>query len=130
MTNKGNTAVDYTVAFDSTNRPSIPGVAFSVSVPTIHVGKNKTVKFDVGLTADPAAMKHSRDASVANAQATPFGTLSRHFVSEAAGYVTLTPATGPALRVPVYANARPVSARRRSRRRSTSRAAATRACRR
>src|SRR6185503_2387025 len=39
----------------------------------------------------------------------PFGNFTRHFVSEAAGYVTLTPASGPVLRVPVYAAARPIS---------------------
>jgi subtilisin family serine protease len=109
VTNKGTSAATFAVAFDGTNRPAIPGVAFTTSTSSISVGNGKTAKFDVTLTADPAAMKHSRDASVGNTQATPFGTLSRHFLSEAAGYVTLTPATGPVLRVPVYATARPIS---------------------
>jgi subtilisin family serine protease len=109
VTNKGTSAATFAVAFDGTNWPAIPGVSFATSTNTISVGKGKTAKFDVTLTADPALMKHSRDASVGGTQATPFGTLSRHFLSEAAGYVTLTPATGPALRVPVYATARPIS---------------------
>jgi subtilisin family serine protease len=109
VTNKGTSAATFTVAFDGTNRPAVPGVTLTTSTSSISVGKGKTAKFDVTLTADPAAMKHSRDASVGSSQATPLGTFSRHFLSEAAGYVTLTPASGPALRVPVYATARPIS---------------------
>jgi hypothetical protein len=109
VTNKGTTAASYAVAFDGTNMPSIPGVSFTTSVASVSVSKGKTAKFDVVLTADPALMKHSRDASVGNRQATPFGNFARHFLSEAAGYVTLTPASGPVLRVPVYAAARPIS---------------------
>jgi len=109
VTNKGTSSASFTVAFDGANRPAVPGVSLATSTSTISVGKGKTAKFDVILTADPAAMKHSRDASVGSTQATPFGTLSRHFLSEAAGYVTLTPTSGPVLRVPVYATARPVS---------------------
>lgn len=59
-------------------------MTFTTSTSSISVGKGETTKFDVTLTADPAVMKHSRDASVGNTQATPFGTLSRHFLSEAA----------------------------------------------
>jgi subtilisin family serine protease len=108
--NRGGSSATYTIAYNGTNMPDVPGVAFTTSGGTVTVAPGATATFNVVLTADAASMKHSRDASVASAQATGFGNFSRHFVSEEAGYVTLTPATGPVLRVPVYAAARPASA--------------------
>src|SRR5262249_51905843 len=102
VANKGKSSVTDGVGFNGTNMPHMRGVTFRTSGGWVTVAAGATATFDVILGADPLAMKHSRDASVASSQTTGFGAFSRHFVSEEAGYVTLTPSSGPALRVPVY----------------------------
>jgi len=50
-------------------------------------------------------MRHVRDTTVADQQ----GGNARHWLSEESGLILLTPSSGPALRVPLYATARPAS---------------------
>ena len=108
--NHGASAETYALAYAA--RSSIPGVSYSfpdgssVSVPA---GGSATVV--VQLDADASQMQNTRDATVAGTQ-TVAGTTNtnpRQWLSEAAGLVTLTPSSGPQLRVPVYAAARPAS---------------------
>src|SRR4030095_2642553 len=61
--------------------------------------------FNIELTADAAAMKHVRDATMAAVQ----GANPRYYMSEESGYITLTPGSGTSLRLPVYSAPRPAS---------------------
>jgi hypothetical protein len=100
--NHGSTDLGFTVAYDA--RTTIPGV--QVTVPTsVNVPAGSSATIDVHIDADAAQMKNTRDATVAATQAG----LPRHWLSEASGLVILTPTSGPALRVPVYAAMRPAS---------------------
>jgi subtilisin family serine protease len=79
---------------------SFPGGA-SVNVPA---GGSAT--FTVQLTADASLMKHTHDPSFLESTSGN----ARSWMSEEAGYVTLTPASGQPLRLPLYAAVRPASA--------------------
>jgi subtilisin family serine protease len=113
--NRGTSSQTYAIGYDE--RTSIPGVSYSFpdgSSLTVPAGSSRT--FRVQLTANGAAMTNTRDATVAGEQTVvaasataPAVILPRHWLSEASGLVTVTPAGGSALRVPVYANARPAS---------------------
>jgi subtilisin family serine protease len=111
LVNKGAVAATYTLGYDA--RTSIPGVGFSFpDGPAVTVPAGGTAAFRVRLSADAAQMKNTRDATVsATNAATVCGgaTCPRNWLSEASGLVTLTPASGTPLRVPVYAVARPAS---------------------
>lgn len=105
--------LNYNVALDQ--RVSIPGVTFALLNPdntpltTLSLGPGQQKTFKVRLTADASQMTHTRDVTV---NATQAG-LPRHWISEAAALITLTPSGGgtqPALRLPVHAVARPASA--------------------
>ncbi|HEU4840236.1 MAG TPA: S8 family serine peptidase, partial [Ilumatobacteraceae bacterium] len=108
--NHGASAQTYTVAYSA--RSSIPGVSYSFpggSSVAVPAGGSATVV--VQLNADASQMQNTRDATVAGTQ-TVAGTTNtnpRQWLSEAAGLVTVTPTSGPQLRVPVYAAARPAS---------------------
>jgi len=114
VVNRGSSAQTYTIGFDA--RTSIPGVSYSFpdgTSLTVPAGDSGT--FRVQLTAN-AAMLNTHDPTVAEVQTAVAATatapaiiLPRQWLSEASGLVTVTPATGPALRVPVYAAARPAS---------------------
>ncbi len=85
---------------------SVPGVAFSFpdgTALTVPAGGSAT--FPVRLTATASALRHTMDPSIS----TTSEGYPRAWLSEQDGYVSLTPASGPALRVPIYAAARPVS---------------------
>ncbi len=84
----------------------VPGVEISLPGGTaLTVPGNGTATFPVVLEANASEMKHTRDATVAGLQSGA----PRHWISEHGGYVVLTPASGPALRLPVYAAPRPAS---------------------
>jgi hypothetical protein len=107
VVNKGTSEVTYTLGYDE--RTAIPGVSYSFpDDPTVTVPANGETTFKVRLSADAAQMKNSRDTTVSNTQGTPAA--PRQWLSEASGLITLTPTSGTALRVPVYATARPASA--------------------
>jgi subtilisin family serine protease len=99
--NLGPSAASYTVGYSATT--SIPGVSYSFpDGPTVSSAAGGTSTFRVRLTVDPSAMRNSVDPTVSTAN-------GRFWIPEASGDVTLTPASGPLLRVPVYVTARPAS---------------------
>jgi hypothetical protein len=104
VVNFGSSAQAYSIAYDALT--SIPGVSYSFPDGTsLSVPAGGSATFRVQLNADASAMQNTRDASVAGSQAGN----PRHWLSEASGNVVVTPSSGPALRVPVYASARPAS---------------------
>src|SRR5262249_12375955 len=94
------------------NNPALAGTSFSFpngTSFTINPGQSMTIP--VKLTVTGSSLKHAREASVTSTQATVFGTFSRHWLTEAAGYAVLTPTdASPVLRVALYAAPKPVSA--------------------
>jgi hypothetical protein len=101
--NHGDTDMTFAVSYDA--RTTIPGVTVDLGHDslTVKAGTSRTLK--VELRADAAAMQNTRDATVAAVQVGN----PRQWLSEASGLVLLTPSSGPALRVPVYAAMRPAS---------------------
>jgi hypothetical protein len=104
VVNRGSSAQTYTIGYDARN--SIPGVSYSFPDGTsLSVPAGGSATFRVQLNADAAAMQNTRDATVLGVQTGN----PRHWLAEANGLVLVTPASGPQLRVPVYATARPAS---------------------
>ena len=102
--NHGSSAQTYALGYDA--RTSIPGVTYSFpGGSSLSVPAGGSATFVVQLNADAAAMQNTRDPTVAAVQVGN----PRQWLSEASGLVTVTPSSGPALRVPVYAAARPAS---------------------
>jgi subtilisin family serine protease len=104
VANKGSVDESYNLAYVALT--DVPGVTYTFpDGPNITVPAGGSTTFTVELTANAAAMKHVRDATMATVQ----GANPRYFMSEESGYVTLTPTTGTSLRVRVYAAPRPAS---------------------
>ena len=112
--NKGPDPVTYTVAFEESPSFVTPGVDFAVldgtssPVTTITLASAEEAFLTVSMAVDGAALKHTLDKTMTTLQvANP-----RQYMTEAGGYLTLTPTTGSSqvLRLPVYAVTRPVSA--------------------
>ncbi|HEU4767709.1 MAG TPA: S8 family serine peptidase, partial [Pyrinomonadaceae bacterium] len=104
VANKGSVDVSYDLSYVALT--DAPGVTYSFpggANVTVPAGGSTT--FDIELTADAAAMRHPRDATMAATQ----GVNPRYFMTEESGYVTFTPTSGTALRLPVYAAPRPAS---------------------
>jgi subtilisin family serine protease len=102
--NPSGTALSYDLGY--TEVVGTPGV--TVSFPggaSVNVPAGGSATFAVQLSADPSLMKHTHDASFAE---TSNGS-ARSWLSEETGHITLTPATGQKLRVPLYAAVRPAS---------------------
>ena len=107
VVNHGSSAQTYALGYDA--RESIPGVSYSFpGGSSLAVPAGGSATFVVQLDANAAVMQNTRDATVLGVQVGN----PRQWVSEAAGLVTVTPTSGPALRVPVYAAARPASTTR------------------
>jgi len=103
--NLGPAAMQVTPSY--TPFTDIPGVSIQLSPATpfvVPAGGSTTLTLQ--LNANPVLMKNSRDATLATTQ----NGQPRHWVSEESGLVKLTPDSGPELRLPVYAAARPASA--------------------
>jgi hypothetical protein len=104
VANKGPVDVSYDLSYVGLS--DVPGVSYSFPDGTnIYVPAGGSTTFRVELTANAAAMKHPRDLTMAATQ----GANPRYYMSEESGYVTLTPASGTALRLPLYAAPRPAS---------------------
>jgi subtilisin family serine protease len=104
VANKGPVDVSYDLSVVTLT--DVPGVSFSFpDGPSVTVPAGGSTTFRIQLTANAAAMKHARDATMATVQ----GANPRYFMSEESGYVTFTPTSGTALRLPVYAAPRPAS---------------------
>lgn len=103
----------YTAAIE--NRLTVPGVTYELlnlddtPLTSITLAPNQTFTFKVRMEADASQMTHVKDPALAATQAG----LARHFLSEAAALIKLTPpasATYPALRLSVYSVPRAASA--------------------
>jgi hypothetical protein len=104
VVNKGAWEVTYNLSYDGITY--IPGVSYSFpSGSSINVPAGGSTTFQVRLNATAAQMKHTRDATLL----TTIQGVARHWLSEESGYIKPTPTSGPILRVPVYATARPAS---------------------
>ncbi|MFN2405581.1 MAG: S8 family serine peptidase [Pyrinomonadaceae bacterium] len=104
VANKGSVDVSYDLNYAALS--DVPGVTYTFpDGPSITVPAGGSTTFTVELTANAAAMKHVRDATMAAIQ----GANPRYYMSEESGYVTLTPASGTSLRLPLYAAPRPAS---------------------
>ncbi len=107
--NKGSSTVSYASDFDS-RYPSNPGIEFSVTdisgtpITSINAAPGSTT-IQIRAALDPALMTRTYDATIASPNDT-----YRQFISEAGGYVVLTPDSGQSLRVPVHMSAHPASA--------------------
>ncbi|MCM2332821.1 MAG: S8 family serine peptidase, partial [Anaeromyxobacteraceae bacterium] len=109
LKNKGATDVTFDVTTSAAVSPA--GVTVAPGAATVTVLAGATADLPLALAADPAAMVRARDATTATAGATPFGNLPRNWLSEASGWVVLTPqGGGTALRVPYFAAPVPASA--------------------
>lgn len=106
--NKGDTAARFTVGVDPVT--VAPGISIQLGkTDTGFIAPGDSVTFPVTLTATASDMKHVRSADVA---ATQTGNV-RQWMTEASGYITLTPRdSGPVLHVPYYAAPRPAAAMR------------------
>jgi subtilisin family serine protease len=102
--NKGSAPAVLTVAYTAVAH--VPGV--EVSLPggdTVTVPAGGSVDVPVRLRAVASYMKHTHDPGYPE---TAYD-YPRVWMSEEAGYLVLTPQTGPTLRLPVYAAPRPAS---------------------
>ncbi len=102
---KGNTSLSFDIAIDTL--VDAPGVSFTLAGPaTITVPAQGFIDVPVRLDAAAADMRHTHDPVVTETQ----GTEPRHWLTEEAGYLKLTPSgDGVPLRVPLYAAPRPVA---------------------
>ena len=102
--NKGGVDATYVIGYAGLT--DVPGVDYSFpDGPSVTVPAGGSTTFRIQLNANAAAMKHPRDATMAATQASN----PRYYMSEESGYVTLTPASGTSLRLPVFAAPRPAS---------------------
>ena len=104
LVNKSSGNLTYSLGYQEVD--AIPGV--SVSFPggsSVSVPSGGSTTFDVRLAAEAAQMKHTHDPSLAETSESQ----TRAWLSEEAGYVTLSGGSGPTLRVPLYAAVRPAS---------------------
>lgn len=108
VVNKGDSSKTFTLSFaDITN---VPGVSYSFpDGNTVTVGAGETATFRVRLNATAALMKHTKEATMADLQGNAGAQNPRHYLSEATGYVVLTPQSGRAIRLAAHAIARPAS---------------------
>jgi uncharacterized repeat protein (TIGR01451 family)/fimbrial isopeptide formation D2 family protein len=116
IVNRGATAVTYDLGLDIVN--DAPGLAFSiVGSSSVTIPAMDSTTIDVELSATPAAMDHSRAATVSATLAAPaspasvatLGTQPRHWLTEESGYVTLSQSGDLKLRVPLYVASAPAS---------------------
>ncbi len=95
--NKGNTSQAFNIGF--VPQTDTPGVAYSfpdggaITVPAL-----AERSFRIRMTADPAQMRHQREATLRPFQfiisPAPANRVPRQFMNEESGYITLTPAAG------------------------------------
>jgi uncharacterized repeat protein (TIGR01451 family) len=110
VVNHGSTPQTFTLGI--TNIVDSPGVAFSLpGGSSITVGAGQSALLDVRMTANPAHMDHTRDASLFPTQGvqTNFGDQPRNFLTEEASYLTFSQGSTLQFRVPLYMAERPAS---------------------
>jgi hypothetical protein len=108
VVNKGVSDVTYNITYAANTLAAGASYTLPASI-TVLAGSSNT--FNVTFSATGSALRHDRDLSTATAQATSFGTFSRQYLSELAGYAVLTPTSGsePTQRVALYAAPKPSS---------------------
>jgi subtilisin family serine protease len=106
LVNKGGSSATFDLAYVPVTMA--PGVSFTLSRPSITLAAGETQTVDVTLSVNLAAMKFVHDPTLSDTVAGS----PRSFITDASGYLTLTPpaAQAAALRVPIYAAPRPASA--------------------
>ncbi|HQR27985.1 MAG TPA: S8 family serine peptidase [Nocardioides sp.] len=102
--NTGTKRVTVSLRYQAVNPAA--GVRYTVSPRTLTVKPRRSARAVVTMTVRPTRLRHTLDQTMA---ATQVG-LPRQFVSDASGRLLVTPTGKPALRVPVYGAAKPVSA--------------------
>jgi uncharacterized repeat protein (TIGR01451 family) len=108
--NKGLSDQTYDLAIDTV--VDSPGVAFSLVGPSsVTVPAGGQAEIVVQMTATPASMNHTRDATLAATQSVQvnFGAQPRNFLTEEGGYLTFSQSSNVKLRLPVYMAERPAA---------------------
>jgi len=104
ISNKSGAAVTYSLAYTPTS--TIPGVDYQFpNGSNVTVAANSFVDVPLQLSVNPALMQHTHDITISENQTGP-----RFWLSEADGFLVVTPTSANALRVPVYAAPRAASA--------------------
>lgn len=103
VSNTGNAAVRVALSYQSIN--SSPGVSYSVFPRSLRVGAKKSATVTVTMKARPKRLRHTIDKTMDVNQLD----IPRQFVSDSSGRLLVKPTGKPALRVPVYGAAKPVS---------------------
>lgn len=107
VANLGSRPVEFDVAYESVTRQ--PGTRYELSTDSIAVDASGTAKVTVTLKIDdPTELRKIIDPTMETTQ----NEMARQFLADASGRVVFTPSSGTdvALRVPVYAAPKPVSA--------------------
>src|SRR5665648_508176 len=103
--NTGRHARTYATSFAGATTAG--GATITVSPRRVTVRPGRTAQVTVRLTADPATL--ARDIDPTQESSYYGGQVDREYVTAISGRLVLTPASGPALRVPVQAAPRPFS---------------------
>jgi subtilisin family serine protease len=107
VANKGSVDATYNIGYAGLT--DVPGADYSFpDGPTVTVPAGGSATFRIQLNANAATLRHSRDATMTSVQPAVTGN-PRYYMSEESGYITLTPGSGTALRLPVIAAPRPAS---------------------
>lgn len=102
--NKGPSQTMLDLAYQTV--ASIPGVSYTIAPAQVTLAPDAMATVYVTLQADPSAMQHTHDPAVLETQ----NGYPRHWISEAAGYLTMTPqGSESTTRLPIYAVARPAA---------------------
>jgi subtilisin family serine protease len=84
VVNKGAGSVTYNLSYTPVS--NIPGVSYSVAPAQVTLAAGASTDVNVTMTANPALMKHTIEPALLDTQLGD----SRHWLSEAAGYLTLS----------------------------------------
>jgi subtilisin family serine protease len=111
--NKGTSSVSYSLSYQDVTPASDAG--FQTTAPlNFTVPAGGSVNIPIDFAASGSLMKHSREASVPNAQQVSTTAIAaRQWLTEKAGYAIFTPTSGggqPVLRLPLHAVPRAVGA--------------------
>jgi subtilisin family serine protease len=97
VVNKGSSSATFDVGYAPIT--TVPGVTYSVSPATVTLAASAQTTLTVTMNATAADMRHNHDPSVLEEQAG----LSRHWLSEASSFMTLTRRPPRATSRPIYA---------------------------
>ena len=98
VSNKSSTPATYALAYSPTS--SIPGVTYTISPQTVTVAAGGTADVTITLNADASKMQHTADPTLAVVQAGD----TRHWLSEAQGYLVLFEGSATSVPMQSYLN--------------------------